>query len=200
MFLQMKPADLEAAELRKQRIHDFVYNSEMMSGRGFDAAGKTWEREGVKRHIALAADLCKPSANFVCIELINSTLAEMPNDWFRSGIEGMFRGQIPDGKDVPRLVMELDSEILNTMPILQGNSPQEKDAFAWHAHDRLMCYHAFKARNGRTARMLYNHVRALLGLEPFVILYNKSEEYFQKLEEYKQNRFLAELRTMRSAA
>ncbi len=200
---------LSAAEIKQQAeekaarnlvLEDFVLHSECISGRGYDSGVADAKQvfltssKSVERHLKLAQDIMHPGYNYVGIALINAALTQRTRGWYRTGIEGMLIGLIPDGRHVEGLVDALDKEIKAAVSVMQGNSEHEKDVFAWHCHDELMCLRAFKSLNERTARAVYGHVRAILGLEPFVIDYAKSADYFRKVHEYRDNVFLPRLR------
>ena len=64
-------------------------------------------------------------------------------------------------------------------------------------HDMLICLHAFKDGNGRTARLLMNHIRIQLDLPWLIVHYEKSREYFAKLDAYRRKRFRKDLDELR---
>jgi len=187
------PESKEARAVRAEAVRKFVFNSELIAGRGFEKPEETWQRPSLVRHLDLAMTLTKPGGNFVPIELVNANLNNRSNDWFRTGIESLLRGLVPEGKYIPRLIRRLDDDIVRKVTELTDSSDEEKARYAWEAHDHLICLHGFKEKNGRTARLLLNHVRALLGLPIFVIKNSKAGNYDSHVREYRTSVFLPQL-------
>lgn len=174
--------------LHKQQISEFVRESDRLSG--IQAAPGD---EVIERHKTIAAILLAEPHRFVSIEIINGALTGRTHGWFRTGTEGSLVGAIPPASEVPQLVGDMNASISKT---LQGftrrtNSFEDRERFAWRMHDYLFCLHAFKEGNERTARLLMNHIRVLLGLEVFVIPYGDAK-YFEKLKKYRTEKFLRE--------
>ena len=109
------------------------------------------------------------------------------------------KDEIPDGSEIPALIARLNQRIRTEVArLLESGSDEERDQFAWQMHDLLISIHAFKQGNGRTPRLLLNHIRVQLGMPWLVINYEESHEYFEKLHQYKRTKFLADLDGLRS--
>ena len=204
MYYAQMDAQQRAAydqEQRKwlQRQKDFVRNSELISGVGYiegvDVDGQElfFQIPEVKRHLDLAKTLNRVGGNYVGIWLINWTLTGTRENCMRTGIQGMSKGFVPEGKDVPGFLDALDKKLKAEFVTFCDASQEEKDELAWHAHDEVMCSDLFKALNGRTARLVLNHCRTIFGLDTFVVEDAKSVEYFAKLQRYKQQVYLPKL-------
>lgn len=171
--------------LHKQLISEFVKESDRLSGIQAASGDDVTERHKMIANILLA----KPH-RFVSVEIINGALTGRTHGWFRTGTEGSLVGAIPSASDVPHLVGDMNVIISRT---LQGftrrtNSFDDRERFAWRMHDYLFCLHAFREGNERTARLLMNHIRVLVGLEVFVIPYGDAK-YFEKLKKYRTEKF-----------
>ncbi|MDB5238140.1 MAG: hypothetical protein JWM46_410 [Candidatus Kaiserbacteria bacterium] len=185
-------------KVREEHCLAFVRESELISGVGVPDDAEQW-RGGTKRHLELARIIAKPGGNLINVCLLNTTLTDRKKEWFRTGTEGAMKGELPDGNIIPDLIERLNRSIdRKVKQLMQDGNEQEKDDFAWEMHDLLISIHAFKSCNGRTARMLMNHIRVQLGLPLFVIKYEKSDDYYAKLHEYKRDKFPAALALLRT--
>ena len=179
------------------RQKEFVLHSERITGEGFDPdevdeefVSKYWEIQEIKDHLDIAKILNRPGGKYVGVYNINSALLRRPNNCLRTGIRGMSKGLVPEGKDVPRFLELLDEKISDMISLYKTVSSEEKDMRAWEAHDEVLCLELFKDANARTGRLVYNHVRTLFGLDTFVIRFEKSVEYYANLQRYRHETFL----------
>jgi hypothetical protein len=186
----------------EQRQKEFVLNSELISGRGFEDGGEEafWDDPGVKAHLEIAKILNKPGGNFVGVWLINSALTRQPYKCTRTGIPGLQKGLVPESKDIPAFIERHNAKIRSDLEHYRVATDEHKDDLAWNAHDEVFCAAIFNDGNSRTARLLYNHVRTLFGLDTFVIRYDKSREYYAKVQDYRHGTFLPKLKEMQTAA
>jgi hypothetical protein len=67
--------------------------------------------------------------------------------------------------------------------------PEDKAHSALMLHNMFLCIHPFEDGNGRTARLLYNAVRLLSGLDWLVIRACNSDHYMDQLEVYEDTVF-----------
>jgi hypothetical protein len=185
--------DTELSVYEKQPIVSFVKNSEQISGVGFEGTLADWKREHIKRHLEHAENMCSYH-RLVSPGLINSGLTNRPNGWYRTGVEGAFKGLVPEGKDVEKFAKDIEKDIENGLETHADACETVKAAFAREAHDRIICSHLFKGWNGRTARILENHLRLLLGLPILITPYEESHKYFSRIDEYRKTIFLPKLR------
>ncbi len=189
---------------------EFVLESERISGEGYDPAdpdvheefkNKYWESQEVKAHLEIAEILNRPGGRYVTIWHINAALARKPDGFVRTGIQAMSIGRVPEARDIPRCLERLDTMIQNDIETYRyvRAGELEKDAIAWRAHDEVVCAEFFKGYNDRTGRLVYNHVRTLLGLDTHVVRFEKSVEYYHHLQHYKNTVYLPNLLSQRTA-
>ncbi len=181
-------------------IERFVIESERLAGIKMPTKEQHLKRPGTMRHLDCAR-IIAGGHNLVNAELINCTLTGRTGDWYRTGVEGALQGLIPEGELVPKIMNEFNAEVQRGIEQLR-TAASEKDSaeFAWNMHHRLICNHAFKEANGRTARMELNQIRLRLGLPWLVIAYDESKEYFGMLSFYREHTFIPLLHEMEQAA
>lgn len=179
----------------------FVLESERISGIKMPSEEAHLKRPGTIRHME-CAKIIASGYNIVNAELINCTLTGRTGDWFRSGVEGALQGVIPEGEHVPKIMSAFSEEVQQGVTELKERcaSQEARADFAWNMHDKLICNHAFKEANGRTARMHLNQIRLRLGLPWLVITYEGSKDYFRKLSFYRVHTFLPLLHEAEEAA
>ncbi len=205
-YIKMNEAERAAHAQRQTEWEalqkEFVLHSELISERGFEAGEEKvfWDDLDVKAHLDIARTLNKPEGNYVGVWLINSSLMRVTNKCTRTGISGLQKGMVPESKDIPAFIDRLNEKIRADLLNYRNVSDDEKDKLAWHAHDEVFCASLFKDGNSRTARLLYNHVRAIFGLDTFVIRYDKNVEYFANVQHYRHSTFLPNLQATQRAA
>lgn len=175
-----------AVELLNKEIQEFVIQSELLSG-----IKRSPDSPSTKNHLEIANILLRNPHRYVQVELINGALTRRTEAWLRSGTEGALEGVVPAGERIEELVAEFNADIDRAVASFdaQGASYEARERYAWERHDHLICMHAFKEGNGRTARLLLNHLRVLLGLSIYVIEYGDNK-YFANLGRYRRKKFI----------
>ena len=77
-------------------------------------------------------------------------------------------------------------------------SPQDALDLAWWCHNLFECAHPFVDGNGRTGRVLLNEVLRRLGHERIVIYDKDKEEYYRRIQYFRDNEFPEILATRKS--
>ena len=111
----------------------------------------------------------------------------------RTGTEGALRTVLPSALQMRVLLDDWIKEAYTFLSSHHARSTLEKNRFAWDMHDRLICIHPFKTGNGRTARLMLNHLRCLMGLTVQVIRDEEANGYYARLEKYRDEVFLPSL-------
>lgn len=174
-----------ATESLSKEWEEFVETSEAISG----IAPFNKERDSTKRHFEITLILASAS-RFIDPRLVNGVLTRRSGDWFRGGTEYGLRGRAPSGGVLPRVFDDWVRETEDGIVRLQGHPEQEREAFAWAMHHKLVCIHPFKEANGRTSRLVLNHLLSLFRLPIAVIHPEKAEQYFAQLDTYRDEIFL----------
>lgn len=152
-------------------------------------------RASTARH----AEICRiisRAAQFVDPRLVNGMITGKHREWIslmRSGTEGALRSVIPGAERMPMLFDEWIRGAESGLTRMRRSSADEITDWAWSMHDRFICIHPFKTGNGRTARVMFNHLRRLLGLKVCVIPNAEADNYYRRLEEYREKHFLPSL-------
>jgi hypothetical protein len=172
----------------KEDCEFFVRESEAITGiNPFDLT-----RPSTIRHLEIS-QIIGGSYNFVLPYFINGMItgkSDQAESLLRSGREGALRNSIPERLIMKRLFDELVKEIQIASESATDLTDEEKDAFAWDVHHRFVCLHPFKSGNGRTARLLLNHVRLLMGRPLLIILDSEAEVYFSEIADYRERNFI----------
>jgi Fic/DOC family protein len=178
---------MTAAKSLKEEWSLFVKESEALTGiMPFQP-----ERESTKRHF----DICSIVATASCFidpRFVNGLITGKHREFgslLRTGTEGALRREVPDASKMQRLLDEWIFDAEQGLTCMWLSFEEQIDEFAWNMHDRLICIHAFKTGNGRTARVVYNHLRCLLGRPVRVIRDEKAGEYYARLEKYREEIF-----------
>jgi len=149
------------------------------------------ERKTTERHIALCEIVSKAS-QIIDPVYVNGMITGKYWEYdslLRTGTEGALRSVIPEIKRMNQLLKEWREELAKKIDVFSCTSEFEKDAFAWSMHDRLICMHPFKTGNGRTARVMFNHIRLFIGLPVHVIKDDEADKYYSRIEAYRDQVF-----------
>ena len=153
------------------------------------------ERASTLRHV----EICKIIANasrFVDPRLVNGLITGKNREWgnlLRSGTEGALRTVIPSAEFMPKLFEQWILDAHEGLGLMIRSSEHDITDWAWALHDRLICIHPFKTGNGRTARLMFNHLRCLLKQKVYVINNEEADKYYSRLEQYREQHFLPSL-------
>ncbi len=166
----------------------FIQESEALTG----IISFNPERGSTKRHIEMCVIIANAS-RFLDPRFVNGLITGKHREYdslLRSGTEGAVRTIIPSAERMRIMlgdwVQDAESMLLRMVHSAEYDITEE----AWRMHDRLICIHPFKTGNGRTARIMFNHLRCLLGLKVYVIRDQEAREYFSRLERYRGEKFL----------
>lgn len=134
---------------------------------------------------------------FVDPYLVNGMLScrhDRHESLLREGTDTMESGRIPPATRVAELLDEwtLDAEA-GIKRLKRGKKSdtrkREIETFAWEMHDRLICIKPFQVANERTARIMLNHIRLLLGLDVLVIKAKDARKYRRRINRYRREVF-----------
>lgn len=82
----------------------------------------------------------------------------------------------PNPKKVPVMMDEWYSELNSEFTKIScGSDEKAKEKFCWKYHHWFLCIHPFVDGNGRTARLIYNNLRFMLGLRWEIIYFSKKK-------------------------
>ena len=184
-------------QISKAEVEEFVRESEAVSGIVRDLTDAD-EKYKFNLHVSVATSLFTAS-NFVLVDIVNSELLgkRKRSEFLRTGNIGAMRGDIPDGRHVGDMLTGWTEEAkagFDAASSARRYTPEEAEEFAWLKHDQLICIHGFKSANGRTARLMLNHLRIRFGLPLQVISLAESEEYFERIQAFRHNAFMPEYR------
>ena len=183
-----RKAAQQKAEEDERQLRKFVEHSVKISGDAVD-----WGSDDVKRHFDLALNLFN-GHQYTSVALINSTLTNTRNDWYRTGTDASSKGLMPDAEFVEILIDELDWWIEDGLIKLRKASKRDQAAFALQAHHRVFCVHPFKQKNSRTARLVHLEVRSLFKLPLQIITYEESKKYLAEALRFRNKKFLPNLK------
>jgi hypothetical protein len=181
--------------MAKSKLSDdwmlFIQHSEALTGIvPFDLS-----RPSTQRHIEMCT-IVVSGPHFLDPRLVNGLITGNPQKFeslLRTGTEGALRRVLPSASEIKRALHDWIQDVENSIGALQYEMETHKVDFAWEMHDRLICIHPFKTGNGRTARVMFNHIRRLLGLPVHVIRDEDADKYYARLEHYRENVFLPSL-------
>lgn len=88
---------------------------------------------------------------------------------------------MPKWENVPRLMEEWWS-LVKESSVLKSEAPATLAALARQFHDEFLCIHPFEGGNGRTARLILNHLRLQYGLNWLVIEAREKQAYYLEIE------------------
>lgn len=170
-------------------IEEFVRSSTAIAGESYNPGS-----ESGQRHLELAKILSEPF-RFVSAELVNARLRGITGGWLRTGTQPNHRGRYPCPEHVGLLLYEWNEWAEASVARFSNGLEHDAERFCWEAHDRLVCIRAFQERNGRTARLQLNLLRGLCGLPWKSILYDDTERYYARVDDYRERVFHPEYKT-----
>jgi prophage maintenance system killer protein len=141
-----------------------------------------------------AANVLAKAKRWVDVRLINGVLTGRSGDWLRGGIEADNQGKVPDGIFVQDVLDAWTEEALAIIENAKRWTPEELAARIRAVHQKLICIHPFKEANFRTAHMVLNHMRTLVGLPVLVVERRDSKAYFRQHRKYAREVFLPWMR------
>ena len=140
-----------------------------------------------------AALILSQAIQFVDPRLINGVLTGRKCGWIRDGIASNLHGKAPEGELVPAFLEIWISEVKNGLAAadvagLEWTKKKRED-FALIEHYRINLMRPFKEANGRTAHLILNHLRALLGLPVYIVRFKDEREHLKRQNKYRRDVF-----------
>ena len=167
----------------ENQMRSFVRASEALSGYELSESHPV-----MVRHMALA-QVCAEGHNLLDPGIVNAELRGIRDEsWFRVGRSYRDR-KFPLSVHVIELMDEWRETALAGIHLNQNAHDADKDACAWELHDFMIAVHPFVEENAKTARLMLNHLRRMMGRPWHMFELEKADQYFERIDLYRVNVF-----------
>jgi hypothetical protein len=149
------------------------------------------------RHFEAALILSR-ATQFVDPRLVNGVLTGRKGKWYRDGIASNLRGKAPAGELVSAFmemwVRDVETGLVAAKVKGREWTKKKRAEFALIEHYRICLMRPFKEANGRTAHLMLNHIRVLLGLPVYIVRFKDEREYYKRQNKYRRDVFIPWMR------